>query len=200
MLFKTRFHAGIRDGTVTLTFRSWQRPRVLPGRRYRFDGRGVIEVESIEEVPLTAIGESDARRSGFDGVAELIAALRRGKEARPDANAAVYRVAFRFVGDQADPREALQGDVSVAALEHVVRRLDKMDRGSPRGAWTRPTLRLIDENPRVAASGLAVRVGREVRAFKVDVRKLKALGLTVSHEVGYELSPRGRAVLARERE
>ena len=32
--------------------------------------------------------------------------------------------------------------------------------------------------------------------FKLDVRKLKRLGLTVSLEVGYELSPRGRAYLA----
>ena len=28
-------------------------------------------------------------------------------------------------------------------------------------------------------------------------RKLKALGLTISHSPGYELSPRGRALLAR---
>ena len=34
-------------------------------------------------------------------------------------------------------------------------------------------------------------------AFKTDVRKLKKLGLTISHDVGYELSPRGRAVLQR---
>ena len=32
-------------------------------------------------------------------------------------------------------------------------------------------------------------------AFKRDVRKLKELGLTRSLEVGYELSPRGRAYL-----
>jgi predicted transcriptional regulator len=31
--------------------------------------------------------------------------------------------------------------------------------------------------------------------FKANVRKLKALGLTESLEVGYRLSPRGEAVL-----
>jgi hypothetical protein len=35
--------------------------------------------------------------------------------------------------------------------------------------------------------------GRERLEFKRDVRKLKELGLTLSLEVGYELSPRGRA-------
>jgi len=44
---------------------------------------------------------------------------------------------------------------------------------------------------------LAESVGRERDPFKIDVRKLKRLGLTQSFEVGYELSPRGRAFLAR---
>ena len=38
-------------------------------------------------------------------------------------------------------------------------------------------------------------MGRERLAFKADVRKLKNLGLTLSHEVGYSLSPRGQAYL-----
>ena len=37
--------------------------------------------------------------------------------------------------------------------------------------------------------------GRETLPFKTDVRKLKNLGLTDSLEVGYRLSPRGRAYL-----
>jgi hypothetical protein len=40
-------------------------------------------------------------------------------------------------------------------------------------------------------------VGRETAPFKIDVRKLKGMGLTRSFEIGYELSPRGRAVLDR---
>jgi hypothetical protein len=38
-------------------------------------------------------------------------------------------------------------------------------------------------------------VGRETKPFKLDVRKLKNLGLTISLKIGYELSPRGRAFL-----
>jgi ribosomal protein S19E (S16A) len=40
-------------------------------------------------------------------------------------------------------------------------------------------------------------LGRERLPFKVDVRKLKQLGLTESLPIGYRLSPRGRAVLDR---
>jgi hypothetical protein len=35
----------------------------------------------------------------------------------------------------------------------------------------------------------------ELQPFKLNVRKLKALGLTESLEVGYRLSPRGAAFL-----
>ena len=46
------------------------------------------------------------------------------------------------------------------------------------------------------APDLAASVGRETLPFKVDVRKLKNLGLTHSLRVGYELSPRGVAFMA----
>ncbi len=54
---------------------------------------------------------------------------------------------------------------------------------------------LIAERPGVRAPDLAVSLGRETQPFKIDVRKLKELGLTRSLEVGYEISPRGRAYL-----
>ncbi len=53
----------------------------------------------------------------------------------------------------------------------------------------------IEDRPRVAARVLARRLGCEKDWLKPQVRKLKDLGLTVSLEVGYELSPRGRVAL-----
>ena len=53
-----------------------------------------------------------------------------------------------------------------------------------------------DRRPaRLRAPDLAASLGRETLPFKRDVRKLKELGLTESLEVGYRLSPRGRAYL-----
>jgi Mn-dependent DtxR family transcriptional regulator len=56
---------------------------------------------------------------------------------------------------------------------------------------------LLGENPHVRAQDLADGLGMEKAVFKNDVRKLKELGLTISHSPGYELSPRGKAVLSR---
>ena len=47
----------------------------------------------------------------------------------------------------------------------------------------------------VRAPDLAARVGLDVPRFKRRVRQLKGLGLTISLDVGYRLSPRGRAYL-----
>ena len=52
---------------------------------------------------------------------------------------------------------------------------------------------LIAERPATRAPDLAASLGRETAPFKADVRKLKELGLTESLEIGYRLSPRGRA-------
>jgi hypothetical protein len=60
-------------------------------------------------------------------------------------------------------------------------------------AYTLPSLPVSHA---AVASKLAKQLGRETLPFKVDVRKLKKLGLTQSFEVGYEISPRGRAYLA----
>ena len=73
----------------------------------------------------------------------------------------------------------------------------RLARYDAHGPWTRETLELIAARPATRAGDLAAELGRERLPFKADVRKLKALGLTESLEVGYRLSPRGSAYLAR---
>jgi hypothetical protein len=68
-----------------------------------------------------------------------------------------------------------------------------LDRASTSGPWTAATLAIIAERPAVRAADLAAALGRERASFKLDVRKLKGLGLTISLERGYRLSPRGEA-------
>ena len=108
----------------------------------------------------------------------------------------LYRIAFHHAGE--DPRLALREEASLAPAEvdELADRLARLDRASSHGPWTRTTLELIASHPERRAGDLAAMVGREIQPFKTDVRKLKALGLTESLEVGYRLSPRGQALLA----
>jgi hypothetical protein len=191
LLFQKRFHEGLVSGAVTVTFRRWEKPHVKVGGRYRCHPIGVLEVDAVETVRAGDIDEADARRAGFADREELLEYLRgRG---RLDARTEVFRVALHHGGDGDRVSIALDDRLTREDVAAIRARLARLDRDAP---WTARTLRLIARHPRVAASRLAARLGRETLPFKVDVRKLKKLGLTQSFEVGYELSPRGRAYLA----
>jgi hypothetical protein len=189
VLFEQRFWAPIAAGEVTVTFRRWKRRQVVAGRRYR-TAAGIIEVTALDIVTPDAITEDDARAGGYASAEALIADLR----GTPDLD--LYRVRFHAV-DEPDPRAALaaDADLSTEDVTELDRRLARLDQASRHGAWTLAVLRLIEARPEVRAGDLADEHGQERLAFKADVRKLKNLGLTISHGVGYSLSPRGAAYL-----
>jgi len=186
LLFKKAFHGGLLDGSIRLTFRRWDKPHVRAGGRYRCHPIGVLVVDTIERVRVVDITADDARLAGFATRDELLVLLERD-------SGEVFRVALHHGGDGDRVEIALDDRLSRDDVLTIRDRLSRLDRDDP---WTRATLKLIEKHPRVAASKLAAKVGRETLEFKTDVRKLKKLGLTQSFEVGYELSPRGRAYLA----
>lgn len=190
MLFPQRFWSGLADGSVDLAFRRWRRAGVKAGGT-QLTPAGLLAIDAVDVVDVGDISEDDARRAGHRDRAELLAELSR----HPDGT--LYRIAFHHAG--ADPRVALREDPDVSEhdLARIRARLTRLDRASSHGPWTEAVLRLIAAHPAVRAGDLAASLGRETQPFKTDVRKLKQLGLTESLDVGYRLSPRGRAVLAR---
>ncbi len=190
MLFTQPFWDRLANGTITIAFRRWRRPTVKAGGRMRF-ARGVLGIDTVDRVARDDITEDDARRAGYASLRELLAFL----DSRSEGD--LYRVGFHHAGE--DERVALRDDdvLDDETLAMLETRLARYDRASPRGPWTRPVLELIAARPGVRAPDLAVSLGRDTLTFKVDVRKLKALGLTESLPVGYRLSPRGRAYLDR---
>ena len=183
MLFKAPVLAAIAEGKVDLAFRRWRKPTVKAGGTLTTPV-GVLAIDAIAVVAPETISDADAVRAGYADAAEALAAL--------EGEAPIHRIAFRLIGE--DPRRALRLDVSSAALDEIETRLARLD---ARGPWTTAVLELIAAPPGVRAPDLAARLGRETLAFKIDVRKLKALGLTESLEVGYRLSPRGHALRTR---
>jgi len=92
-------------------------------------------------------------------------------------------------------RLASQSKLTPKQVEAITKRLDEMDARSKEGPWTRRTLELISQQPGVVSTVLARQMQRERLFFKGQVRSLRDLGLTYSLEVGYSLSPRGRAYM-----
>jgi hypothetical protein len=187
MRFEQRLRDGIADGSVTVMFRRWRRSQAVAGHRYR-TGLSMIEVDSVDVVEPGAITDADARRAGYPDAHALVADLR----GEPDLP--LYRIAFRRL-DEPDPRDVLAADDALTGedVAELDRRLDRLDRASATGPWTATTLAAIANKPGTRAADLAAALGRDTLPFKLDVRKLKNLGLTHSLEVGYRLSPRGTA-------
>lgn len=176
---------GVADGRVTHVFRRWSRCRVRAGSTL-VTVAGVVEVTGVTRVD--AITDDDARGAGATS-ADAVRAAFRGTDADP-----VFRIDLRFAG--ADPRDALSAGLEPSEVDGVSARLDRLDRASAHGPWTRTTLEAVAAHPGLRAAELAALLGRERDPFKLDVRKLKNLGLTHSLGVGYRISPRGAAYLS----
>jgi hypothetical protein len=187
MLFNAATLDGLQAGRVDRTYRRWTTVRPRVGSRYTTRA-GVVEVTSIDLTDPAEIDQEDVTRSGFASREALL----RWTAAKGSGD--LYVIGLRLAGP--DPRVALRsgGVTSAADLAQLDRRLDGMDRAAER-PWTREALRLIERHPGVVSTELAAASGQERAYFKVRIRRLKALGLTESLEVGYRLSPRGEAYL-----
>jgi hypothetical protein len=191
MLFAGSDRDGVASGRITVAYRRWAEPRVVEGRVYRTNA-GRIEIDSIRPVSPELIADTDADLDLADRQnARDVRRRLRGDESMP-----TYLIRFHLV-EGPDPREELAAQTSLSAdeLAELQDRLGRFDAQSQHGAWTLETLRLIETSPEVRAGDLAASVGRQTAPFKLDVRKLKNLGLTYSLETGYRLSPRGAAYL-----
>jgi hypothetical protein len=181
--------AAVAAGRIDLAFRRWDRPRVKAGGSQRTP-IGVIGFESVRAVSREQVTDEEARRAGFATRDELLTFLDRRMEG------AIYRVQLRLAGP--DPRialrESLPDEQEAAGIEQ---RLGRLDLSSTHGAWTRAVLEAIRDQPGRRAGDLAAEMGRPRLPFKMDVRKLKELGLTESLAIGYRLSIRGTAILER---
>ena len=184
MLFRRDILQGIAEGRVTLAFRRWRRSPPAEGSSLR-SPVGVLCLDRVTVVDEGDITPEDVRRTGMS-VDELRASIA--------GEGTLLRIELRLTGD--DPRIALRERLPEhAELVAVVARLATIDAASPT-PWTTRYLQLIAGQPGVVSRVLAPQARADVLSFKRRVRQLKELGLTESLEVGYRLSPRGRAVLA----
>jgi hypothetical protein len=179
---------GIATGAITAVYRRWPRPRVRAGSTFRTSA-GVVRIERVEPTTPARITERDACRAGHRSRASLLAELARYAGGR------LYRISLGLAGP--DPRIALRADArwtsaEIAAMASTIARFD-----AGRGPRATAILGRIAAQPGVRAADLAAHFGMATLPFKARVRRLKELGLTESLEVGYRLSPRGRAWLRR---
>lgn len=186
MLFKMDVLERVARGEVTLAFRRWKRPTVKAGGTLRTP-IGVLAIEDVTPIELDAITAKQAASAGAASLAALRAELARGE-------GDIYRIKFKRAGD--DPRIALRKSAALNAdeLARIDARLAAIDARAAT-PWTRRALKRIGEAEGEVSTELARRLKMDRAKLKIELRKIKELGLTESLEVGYRLSPRGTAYL-----
>ncbi|MFT4085775.1 MAG: ASCH domain-containing protein [Gordonia sp. (in: high G+C Gram-positive bacteria)] len=198
MLISKSIAEQIRAGTVTAQYRRWDAPRVKVGGT-QLTPAGVVRFTRVAKVgDLSKLSDRAARAAGMKNADALRKALQPRPGRAPTERGSrggefVYRVNLEWAGE--DPRLALRETLpDDDECRAIAERTDVIDRRLGAG-WTRDTLTWIRDNPFVVSKRLAELRDVELAPMKVDIRKLKALGLTISHDVGYELSPRGAVFL-----
>jgi len=93
-MFSPDLRDGVANGEITVSIRLWSRPKVKPGGRYA-TADVVIEVDSVELLPFSAVTTADIRRSGERDRQSL---RDRAAHAGPiDENTPIYRIEFHVV-------------------------------------------------------------------------------------------------------
>jgi hypothetical protein len=84
----------VAEGTITVSYRLWSRPKVKVGGVYA-SGSVKIEVDEIELLPFSSITPEDLARTGDPDIETLRA---RAAHAGPiDDDTLVYRIEFHIV-------------------------------------------------------------------------------------------------------
>jgi hypothetical protein len=93
-MFSPELREAVAAGDVTVSIRLWRRPKVRVGGRYP-SSDFVIEVDSVEMLPFSAVTAEDVARSGEPDREVL---RQRAAHAGPIADdTVVYRIEFHVV-------------------------------------------------------------------------------------------------------
>lgn len=190
MLFKEIHLRGIKSGKITLAFRKWKNTSVRTGSLLH-TSVGLIEIRKIETVNENDITDNDALNAGFSDKNQLL------KSFTHNSTGTIFKITVSY--HSADPRIKLREQTGLSEQQFIdlKKKLEKLDNHSRQGHWTIKVLLTIKDNPNLHAIGIVKLTGFEKEWLKLNIRKLKNLGLTISHTVGYELSPLGKAFLLR---
>jgi len=195
LLFEKKLHEGIRQGRITLTYRSWAKPPVSPGRSYHAGELGDIEVEELSPVPLSEVTEEQARAAGAESLEDW---RQRYRERNPRADFErdhTYRVRFRYLGNDAE--RVRSGSVSEDDLRRLDRELAAIDVKTYEGEWTQFFIATLTQKRWMRPGELAQQLGTDQDMVRRKMGILADMGIVRADPgLGYSLSTGGRKLYA----
>ena len=188
MLFKKKFLTLIENGEIHTAFRKWTRPSVSESGTL-LTPVGQLRIISINKVEYSQITEDEIVQAGYTNRKEL------DKELAFKDKGDIYKIDFNL--ERADPRIELRENTKISTdeMNEVIGKLKRYDTSGKIKNWTFKVLEIVDSEPGNFAIEYSTKLGFEKEWFKLNIRKLKNLGLTISLTDGYKISPRGKVVL-----
>ena len=177
----------IKSGEVTAALRKWKKPTVKQNGTL-ITRIGQLSIDKLDRIELEEVDHKILKACGIEDFESLKKKFFDRKEGD------LYLIRFSVIGP--DPRIDLRNNTEWTAeeLSNLKKKMTSWDNNFT-APWTLRVLKHILENPHKRAADISVDLDIPKDKLKLNIRKLKAQGLTISHSVGYELSPRGKKLL-----
>ena len=188
MLFKQKHLEGIKAGTVTLAFRKWKSTQLKRGSLLKTDV-GIVEITDIAIINEPHINEIDAQKAGFINLESLMKSIYSAEIGK------IYKIHVRFLKETQAKKIKEKISLSQSEIDSYKAKLLQMDKYARNGFWTKDILTSIKDNPKLSATQLSLKTGKTKEWLTQSIRKLKNIGLTVSLDPGYDLTPTGKLLM-----
>jgi hypothetical protein len=195
LLFDKRLHDPIKQGTVTLTYRDWQYPRVTTGKQYHAGDLGDIVIEECTQVALSEVTDEDARAAGAQSSEEWYREYKRGHPRADVERDRVYRIRFRYTGNEAE--QVRLGRLGEEDLRRLDRQLAQIDVQSYEGEWTQFFIATLTQKRWMRPGELSQQLGTDQDMVRRKMNILAGMGIVRADPgLGFSLSEGGRKLYA----
>lgn len=188
MLFKQKHLDGIKEGKVSLAFRKWKSTPLKKGSLLK-TSVGIVEITDIAIINQPHINEIDAQKAGFINLESLL------KSIYSEDAGKIYKIHVRFLKEDKASKPKEKSSLSQGEIDMLKAKLLQMDKYARHGFWTKDILTSIKDNPKLSLTQLSEKTGKTKEWLNLNIRKLKNLGLTVSLDPGFDLSPTGKLLM-----
>jgi len=196
IVFNKKYHEGVREGRITLTFRPWDTLRVLRGKIYRARNVGLLKVLDVDFKKLTDVTMEEIRNCGYRSMNEFREDFESlaGREVDFDFERAV-RIEFTYIGEDIENYKKAMGDVKDSEIFNIKEMLLKLEQKG-RKKWAIKALQILKKKPYVSPKDMEKPLKLSSDKVVQNMRKLKALNLVMSdNKMGYSITPLGVKIL-----
>lgn len=194
--FTKKYHDAIKEGKITLTFRSWDTLRVLRGKIYRAYNLGLIKVLDVDFKKLVSITMEEVKRCGYKNMDEFHEDFSHIAKRDVDFKLErAVRIEFEYIGEDIENYKKAMGDVKDSELFNIKEKLLKLEQKGKK-QWAIKVLALLKKKEYVAQETMEKALKSSPERVKQRMAKLKALNLTTKDsKLGYSITPLGMKLL-----